>query len=287
LSPLQTERTFLNLLRLCAAFSAVIVIFIVGFVASEAWPALREIGWGRFFSDTAWHPDEGEFGLAPMLTGTLLVTLGAVLLAAPLGVAVAVTGRTLASPLAATILRRAVELLAGIPSVVFGFWGLVVVVPLIAQLAPPGPSLLAGVIILGLMITPTVALLTDAALAGVADDHRRSAAALGLSRTSAMRRVLVPAARSGIFSGIFLATARALGETMAMLMVCGNVVQTPQSLFDPLRTLTANMALEMAYAMDTHRAALFVSGLMLFGLVALVVAGAAIFSSRRARTHHG
>ena len=150
---------------------------------------------------------------------------------------------------------------------VFGFWGLTTLVPLVNQLHPPGASLLAGILVLTLMILPTIALTTYAAFIAVPDEYIRSAAALGLSGWSMIRGVALPAARTGIVAGIVLAAGRALGETMAVLMVAGNVVQHADSLFDPIRTLAANIALEMAYAMGDHRAVLFVSGLMLMLLV--------------------
>ena len=144
-------------------------------------------------------------------------------------------------------------------------------VPLIGQFEPPGASLLAGILILTLMIVPTVALLSDAALDALPRSYAQGAAALGLGPWATATRVLLPAARGGVATGVMLAAARALGETMAVLMVCGNVVRVPDSVFDPVRTLTANIALEMAYAADDHRAALFVSGLLLTVLVSVLV----------------
>jgi len=156
---------------------------------------------------------------------------------------------------------------------VYGFWGLTTLAPLIGRLHPPGTSLITGIFILTLMVLPTVALTAEAALAGVPESYLRGAAALGLSRWGMIRGIAIPAAKRGIIAGILLAAGRAAGETMAVLMVCGNVVQRPHSLFDPVRTLTANIALEMAYALGDHRSALFVSGLVLMCLtLALVVA---------------
>jgi phosphate transport system permease protein len=153
----------------------------------------------------------------------------------------------------------------------FGLWGLVVLVPIIARWQPPGPSLLAGILILFLMIIPTITLIVQASLAQIPVSVIHNATALGLSRWSMIRRVILPTAKAGIFTGIFLGVARALGETMAILMVCGNVVQTPSHLFDPIRTLTANIALEMAYALGNHRSTLFVSGLLLMAMVVVFV----------------
>ena len=261
-------------LRLAAAIAGGVVLVIFGFLVLEAWPALRSIGVGRFFTDPGWHPAGGEqaaFNLTPMLLGTLAAAIGAVLLATPLALASAVFCNYYAAPAPATLYRRLVELLAGIPSVVYGFWGLVVLVPLIRQIEPPGASLLAGILVLTIMILPTIALTADAAFRAVPETYLQAAAALGLSRPTLIGSVVLPAARSGLSTGVMLGTGRALGETMAVLMVCGNVVQTPSSLFDPVRTLTANIALEMAYALGDHRSALFVTGLSLLLMVTALV----------------
>ncbi len=259
-------------LRCSALCAGAIVLLILVFLAMEAWPALWRVGLRRFFTDPSWYPAAQElYGLTPMLSGTLYAAAGAVFLATPLAIGSAVFLHDYApAPIAASY-RRLIELLAGIPSVVYGLWGLVVLAPLIGRLQPPGTSLLTGILILALMVLPTVALTADAALAGVPACYRRAAAALGLSRWRTVVCVVLPAARSGLYTGILLASGRALGETMAVLMVCGNVVQVPGSLFDPVRTLTANIALEIAYAMGDHRAALFVSGLLLMALVVALV----------------
>jgi len=272
-------------LRCSAAIAGAILLLIALFLVNESLQALGHVGIARFFSDASWHPasdaSQGTFNLAPMLWGTLFATFGSVLMATPLGIGSAVFCHYYAPPIIARPYRRLIELLAGVPSVVYGFWGLVVLVPLIRQLNPPGPSLLAGIIILTIMILPTVALMADAALANVPPHYLRGAAALGLSRWGTIRGIVFPAARSGLFTGVILETGRAIGETMAVLMVCGNVVQTPSRIFDPIRTLTANIALEMSYAMGDHRSALFVSGLILLGLIAALVSVAEILSKGR------
>lgn len=215
-----------------------------------------------------------------MLIATLATSAGAILVAGPLGVASAIFSRFYAPPAISGAFRRMLALLAGIPSVVFGLWGLTVLVPLIAQWQPPGASLLAGVLILAFMVLPTITLTADAALNAVPESYLRGANALGISRTGIILKVAIPAVRSGIIGGILLATARALGETMAVLMVAGNVVQVPASIFDPIRVLTANIALEMAYATSDHRAALFVSGLALMLLVLSLAAMAGKLGGR-------
>ena len=255
------------LLRCGAGIAAALVLLILLFLAVESWPALRHISPERFLTDPSWNPGEGMYNLAPMVSGTLYAAGGALLLATPLGIISALFIAYYASPRSAVIYQRLVELLAGIPSVVYGFWGLTTLVPLINQLHPPGASLLAGILILALMILPTIALTTHAALLTVPGEYLRGAAALGMSRWGMIRGVALSTAKTGIVAGIMLAAGRAIGETMAVLMVAGNVVQHATSLFDPVRTLTANIALEMAYAMNDHRAALFVSGLTLMLLV--------------------
>jgi phosphate transport system permease protein len=218
-----------------------------------------------------------------MLAATLLAAAGALVLAAPLGLLSAVFCRYFAPRPLAIVYRRLIELLAGVPSVVYGFWGLVVLAPLIRQLHPPGQSLLAGILILALMILPTIALMSDAALEAVPAEHLRAAAALGLSRVATLTGVAIPAARSGLIAGAILGAGRALGETMAVLMVCGNVVRTPRSIFDPVRTLTAGIALEMGDALGDHQSALFVIGLILLAFVAALIAAAEILT--RGRLH--
>jgi len=257
--------------RLLALMAGGLLLLVVLFLFREAWPALQHIGVTRFFSDPDWYPTEDAYRLTPMIWGTVWATAGSILLASPLGILSALFCHFYAPPLLGRWYRRMVELLAGIPSVVFGFWGLVVLVPLIGQWHPPGPSLLAGILILTLMIIPTIMLVAHASMAQVPIAYIHSATALGLSRWSMIWHVILPTTKVGLFTGILLGLTRALGETMAILMVCGNVVRTPSHLFDPIRTLTANIALEMAYALGQHRAALFVSGLLLMGLVMLCV----------------
>ena len=255
-----------------ALVSALVMILILIFLLFESWSILDHINPTRFFTDTSWHPLEGTYNLMPMISGTLLASIGALLLATPLGIASALFIVFYASPHFALPYKRLIELLAGIPSVVFGFWGLTTLVPLINQFNPPGASLLAAILVLTLMILPTITLTTYSALNTIPNEYLHSAAALGLSRWGMIYGVAFPAAHSSIVAGIILAAGRAIGETMAVLMVAGNVVQHPEGLFDPIRTLAANIALEMAYAMDDHRAILFVSGLLLMLIIMLLSA---------------
>lgn len=271
LSPWRSEALLVAGLKTCATVAGIVVVLIFAFLLRESVPLMHQLTLSRFLFDESWHPTEQMFGIAPMIAGTFYVMMGAIILAAPIGIAVALFCEFYAPRWMARVLRLMLELLAGIPSVVFGFWGLMVLVPLIAEHSPPGPSLLAGVLILTIMTVPTVALLSGASVASVPTLYYRSALALGLSRWSTVWRVIIPAARAGFCTSVILAMGRALGETMAILMVAGNIVQVPRTIFQPVRTLTANIALEMAYAMGTHRAALFVSGLILLIMTAVLV----------------
>ncbi|OLT58967.1 phosphate ABC transporter permease subunit PstC [Moorena bouillonii] len=278
MSPSRSDTILILTLQGCAVVAGAIVVLIVVFLITEALPVLGQVGLLPFFTDPSWHPAETLYNFTPMLWGTLLVTAGAMLVATPLGILSAVFCQYYAPSSIAGLYRRLIELLAGMPSVVYGFWGLVELVPLIGRFQPPGASLLAGIAILTLMILPTIALTADASFAKVPPEYLQGAAALGLSRWATVQGVVFPAAKSGLFTGLILGTGRAIGETMAVLMVCGNVVQTPKSLFEPMRTLTANIALEMAYAMGNHRSALFVSGLLLMAIILVLVAIAEMIS---------
>ncbi len=253
--------------RLASICSGLIVLFIGFFLFKESLPLLLKINPMRFLNDPGWHPTEGQFGLFPMFAGSLLITVGAMIVAAPLGIILAVFCRFFAPRKIANAYQALLSVLSGIPSVVFGLWGLVVLAPIIRHVQPPGVSLLAGVLVLAVMILPTIALSANAAMTSVPFEYLQGAAALGFSKWQRVWGVAIPAARPGIVTGMILGAGRAIGETMVVLMVCGNVVQVPDSVFDPVRTLTANIALEMSYALSDHRAALFVSGLMLLFVV--------------------
>ncbi len=270
LSQSRADTLLKPILAAAAIVTACLVLLVVIFLWRESWQVLHDGGWQRFFANEGWHPIDKHFGLTPMLWATLATGFGALLLAVPLGLASAIFSRFYAPAILLRPYRRIIALLAGIPSVVFGFWGLTVLVPIIARWEPPGASLLAGILILAMMVLPTVALTCEAALFSVPQHYLHGAAALGLTRKGVILQVALPSVKSSLIAGALLAAVRALGETMAILMVAGNVVQTPTSLFDSVRVLTANIALEMAYAIGDHRASLFVSGLVLISLVAIL-----------------
>ena len=285
MSPQRTDRWVRIGLHGPALVAVVVVALIAGLLVVESLGALRAIGAG-FITDRGWQPArdaaDGAFRITPMVVATLLVTAGAVLLATPLGVASALFTRFYAPAPVARAYRRLIELLAGIPGVLFGFWGMMVVVPLLATVRPPGASILAAMLVLALMILPTIALLTDSTLRALPRRYLDGAAALGLSRWGTIAGVVLPAARGGIATAVILACGRAIGETLAVVMVIGNQVQFPDGLLAPARALTGNIALEMGYASGDHRAALFLSGLVLLLMVAVLVGLAS-----RLGGHHG
>ena len=253
-----------------ALLSAALLCLIVFFLLSESWSLLSSNRWIRFFQDTGWYPVEGKYGMSPMIVASIVVTFGAIILALPIGLACAIYLEYYASNVSRKIVRTTLNLLAGVPSVVFGLWGLTELVPIIASYKAPGTSVLAAAIVLALMVIPTVALTSFAALTNLNPAIISGAKALGLTRKTQILFIAIPAASLGIISGTLLATARAIGETMVVLMVAGNVVQFPSDLFTPVRALTSNIALEMAYALGDHRASLYASGLLLTLLVWLL-----------------
>jgi phosphate transport system permease protein len=255
-----------------ALAASTLIALIVLVVLKEAAPALAEVGLWRFVSDPDWHPSSDEYNLTPMVAGTFLVALGALLLAIPLGLIVAIFVSFYAPPAVGTAYLRLIELFAGIPSGLYGLWGLIVLVPLIAEIKSPGSSLLAAVLVLALMVLPTIALISTMSLRAVPLDRIQAARALGFTKSSTIFKIVIPSARKGLAVAGVLGAGRAVGETMAVMMVAGNIVQVPESVFEPVRTLSANIALEIAYAMDIHRSALFVSALVMIVFVLLATA---------------
>jgi len=282
----QNDRVLNIALSGAAIISGGLVLLIFSFLLMQSLPAIQSVGLGRLLSDSSWHPtaEEPTFGVWPMIVGSCLVTLGAVVIALPVGLATAVAIEFYSGKYSGAFLTRCVELLGGVPSVVFGFWGLVSLVPIISYFHPPGQSLIAGILILSLMVAPTVVLTSLSALRSVSGEYRRGAVALGLGRARFICSIAVPTAARGIAGGALLAAARAIGETMAVLMVCGNIPQIPGSLFEPVRTVTANIALEMGDDTAFHRAVLFLTGLLLMVVILLALAVAEPF---RKRVAHG
>jgi len=290
---LITDRVVRYLLLLSALISILIVFLIGLFTLRESWPALSEVGLGRLLSGTVWRPGSEQFGILAMIAGSVLVTIGAILLGVPLAMGGAVFLAEIAPPAVRSVVRPAVELLAGIPSVVYGLFGLVVLVPLVRQIPVAGNSgfsLLAASIVLAIMILPTVTNIAEDAIRAVPREYKEGSLALGTTHWQTIVGVTLPAARSGIVAAIILGIGRALGETMAMIMVIGNSVAFPAPLNDnPLtiflsaaRTLTGNIAVEINYATGIHRSAIFATGVALFVMVMLVNSLARWMLRRRA-----
>jgi phosphate transport system permease protein len=271
------DRFVRRTLALLALSSILILASITFFIFREGAPLVHRAGLGNFLSSD-WHPTSGGFGIAAMVVGSAVVTAGALAFAVPLGMGCAIVLAEMAPPRVRRVLKPAIEVLAGIPSVVYGFMGIVVVLPWIRRhLGGPGASALAASAILGVMILPTIIAISLDALQAVPRTYREGSLAMGATQWQTIRRVVLPAARPGIVAAVILGMGRAVGETMAVVMVAGNAVQFPHSLLDPVRTLTANLALEMSYASGDHRAALFATGMVLFLIVVILngVAGLA------------
>jgi len=276
------DRGIRYVLLTSALMSIFIVFLILLFTVREALPAFREMGLLNMLTGTVWRPQEGEMGLLAMIVGSVLVTLGAIGLGVPLSLAAAVFLAEVAPSHVREIVRPAIELLAGIPSVVYGLFGMVILVPAARNLlSVPGNTgfgLLSASIVLAVMVLPTITNIAEDAIRAVPREYRDGSLALGATHWQTIVGVTVPAARSGIIAAIILGVGRALGETMAMIMVIGNSIRMPGPLNDnPLtlflsqaRTLTGNIAVEITYATGLHESALFATGVVLFVLIVLV-----------------
>ncbi len=267
----ETKDQYLTVaLRANALITGISLLLIFAFMARESASILVNDGSG-LFQDDSWYPTEGKFNLWPMLTATLLSSLGAIVLAFPLGLFAAIFFVFYCPRFLKIPFIRTIELYASLPSVLFGFWGLMHIVPIVNSWHPPGQSLLAGILILTLMIFPILALNIITGLESSSKRFKKLSESLSLSKSTYIWSILLPNNLTVMGSSTVLALGRAIGETMAVLMVCGNIARIPSSALDPVRTLTANIALEMSYAMDNHRSALFVTGLLLLLLVSLLV----------------
>jgi phosphate transport system permease protein len=265
------------------AFSAVAMLALIAlFIFHEGVPLVAKIGVWKFIASSRWAPTQGHFGILPMIVGSIEVTVLAIVIGAVMGLACSVFLAEFAPRWSVRILKPMIELLAGIPSVVFGFIGVVVLVPWIrTTFGGPGFSVLASAIILGIMILPTVIAISLDALQTVPPMYKEGSLALGATRWQTVYRVQLPAARSGIIAGLILGMGRAVGETMAVIMVAGNALTLPTSPLQPVRTLTSNIALEMGYASGDHQAALFATGMVLFVIIAILNTAALIITRPR------
>jgi len=283
MNKLERNERLVRLALLSIAFSAISVLAVItAFIFTEGTPIMFKYGFKSFLAGMNWYPSEKSFGLLPMIVGSLMVTFGALVIGVPLGLSCAVFLTEFSSRRLRRTIKPVIELLAGIPSVVYGFMGVVLLVPFIRRtFGGPGLSVLAASIILGIMILPTIISISIDSLLAVPPSYREGSLALGATRWQTMKIVLFPAARSGIVASIILGMGRAVGETMAVIMVAGNAVDVPGSLLSPVRTLTSNIALEMGYASGEHRQALFATGVILFVIIMVLNTIASVTSSRR------
>ena len=268
---------------LLVALSAISgLALITVFIFREGAPIVLRMGAGHFFLTSDWEPSHGKFGILSMIGGSLAVTAGAAIIGVTFSLSLAIVLTQFSPPELSAALKPAIELLAGIPSVVYGFVGVVTLVPLIRHtLGGPGLSVLAASIVLGIMILPTITSIAIDALQAVPPTYLEGSIALGATRWQTVTMVILRAARSGIVAAVILGMGRAIGETMAVIMVAGNALEFPHSLLDPVRTLTSNIALEMGYASGEHRQALFATGVTLFVIITLLNVAALGFSRRR------
>lgn len=262
------EKIIERLLQLSGIATVVFVISIFGLLLANGLPIFRYTSVGRFLFGREWFPLSGRFEILPLIIGSLLVTAGAVVIAVPLGIAVAVYIAEIASPRMKELLKPAVETLAAIPSVVIGFIGLLVVAPAVKTLLhlPTGLTAFTGSLMLAFMSLPTIISISEDAITAVPMDYRAASLALGATRWQTISRVVVPSAKSGIIAAVMLGIGRVIGETMAVLMVTGNAAVIPHSIFQPVRTMTATIAAEMGETVQysPHYFALFAVGLVLF-----------------------
>ncbi len=256
---------------LCAAAAVLALSVIVIFLLIQGMPAFKEIGVWKFVTGMIWQPSADEYGIAPMIAASLLATAGAALLGGLIGLMCALLLADVAPKILGNVIRPLINLLAGIPSVVYGFFGLMVVVPWItATFGGTGNSLLAVILILSAMILPTMVSLSETAVRAVPQAYREGSLALGATRMQTLFKVTLPAAKSGVLNAIVLSIGRAIGETMAVILVAGNRVAMPHSILDPVRPLTANIALELSYASGLQEKALYATGVVLLLFIVII-----------------
>lgn len=271
------------ILLLCACIAVISIIAITFFVFYKglqpfmSWNKEGSYSFLKFVSGIEWRPNDNlsvaKYGILFMIIGSILATGGAILIGVPISILTAVFVSEIAPKPIAKIVKPAIELLAGIPSVLYGIFGLGVVVPYIMKISPQaqGQSLLAVIIVLTMMILPTVITISEAAIRAVPNIYREGSLALGASKIETIFKVVLPAAKSGIFTGIVLGIGRAIGETMAVMLVAGNpIAGIPDSIWTPIRPLTTNIAMEMGYAFGIHQEMLFATGVILFTFILIL-----------------
>lgn len=261
----RKEQTAQAVFLLAALTSILSVAVICVFLFRNGIPPIKEIGLQDFLTGKTWRPSNDIYGILPMILGSVYVTVGAIVIGVPIGILTSVFLAKFCPERLHRILKPAIELLAGIPSVVYGFFGMVVLVPMVRHLlGGDGNSMLTASILLGIMILPTIIGMSESAIRAVPDSYYEGSLALGATHEQAVFFVVLPAAKSGIVAGIVLGIGRAIGETMAVIMVAGNQPRMPAGILKGIRTMTANIVIEMGYAADLHRGALIATGTVLF-----------------------
>ena len=264
-----------SFMRLVFFIAACVSIFSVAliciFLFANGIPAIGEIGVFDFLLGTKWKPSNDIYGIFPMIIGSIYVTAGAIIVGVPIGILCAIFMARFCPAGIYRFLKPAVELLAGIPSIVYGFFGLVVIVPVIQELfGTSGKGILTASLLLGIMILPTIISVSESSIRAVPESYYEGALALGDTHEMSVIRAVVPAAKSGILAGIILGVGRAIGETMAVIIVAGNQAIMPDSILSGVRTMTSNIVMEMGYATDLHRQALIATGVVLFVFILII-----------------
>lgn len=265
------EKVMEGVFLFTAVISIIAVALICVFLFANGFPAMQKIGVWQFLSGKVWKPTNNIFGIFPMILGSIYVTGGALLIGVPVGILMSIFMARFCPEKLYRILKPIVDLLAGIPSIVYGFFGLVVMVPMIREtFGGTGTSWLAASLLLGIMILPTIIGPTESALRSVPESYYEGSLALGATKERSIFRVMLPAAKSGILAAVVLGIGRAIGETMAVIMVAGNQARMPQGILKGLRTMTANIVTEMGYATGMHREALIATGVVLFVFILII-----------------
>lgn len=265
------EKVMEVVFMLCACVSILSVALICIFLFANGIPAMTKIGFFDFIFGQKWKPSNEVFGIFPMIIGSIYITAGAVVIGVPIGILTAVYLARFCPEKLYKIIKPAVDLLAGIPSVVYGFFGLCVIVPFVRNhIGGDGNSILTASILLGFMILPTIINVSESSIRAVPEKYYQGALALGATHERSVFCTVVPAAKSGIMAGIVLGIGRAIGETMAVIMVAGNQARMPKGILEGIRTMTSNIVMEMGYATDLHREALIATGVVLFVFILII-----------------
>ena len=268
---INKEKLMQGVFLFSACVSIIAVALICIFLFASGIPAMHKIGVVNFLTGNKWKPLMGIYGILPMIIGSIYVTVGAIILGVPIGILTAVFLSEFCPKRYYKFLKTAIDLLAGIPSIVYGFFGLMVIVPFVRNtFGGSGSSLLSASVVLGIMILPTIISISETAIRAVPRSYYEGSLALGASHERSVFFAILPAAKSGITAGVILGIGRAVGETMAIIMVAGNQTSIPSSLFKGLRTLTTNIVMEMGYAQDLHRGALIATAVVLFVFILII-----------------